>query len=178
MLYEQPNGGTLSALVGDPSLAVDASGASLADVCDDSNNCHYQSATAGNGYSWGTNAELSDINLVVLQGCVTANNSDGNSIAQAAWNSSGYGTVIGFTQNITFALYSANYDQWGYAWGSRFWSDLNNGSSYSSAMIDAANYEYSQSGGWYGYDSYYMYGGYNPYGQASLYPAQYSFPEV
>jgi len=113
---------------------------------------------------------LDEINLVVLQGCVTANNSDGVSMAEAAYDA-GAGTTIGFTQNITFVDGQANYNKWGYAWGSHFWSDLQNGSSYYGSMIDASNYENSVSGGWYGYNSYYMYQA--PGAPTSLRPAQY-----
>jgi hypothetical protein len=154
-LFELPNGGDLSALVGSPSYAPQIS---LTSVCNDKGNCHYQSATAGGSYAWGTAAELDEINLVVLEECNTANNSNATSIGQAAFNA-GAGTVIGFTKLISFAVNSTNDNRWGYAWANKFWSDLQSGSTYYTSMIDASNYENSQSGGWYGYDGYYMFHG-------------------
>jgi hypothetical protein len=168
--FEAPNGGTIDALVGDSSYTAELSGPFLSDICDDANNCHMQSSTAGKSYSWGTAAELDEINLVVLEGCVTANNSQGTSMGLAAYDA-GAGTTIGFTQNISFALNTSNVDAYGYAWGHRFWNDLQGQSTYYTSMIDAANYENSQSGGWYGYNSYYMYT--SPGAPNSLYPAEY-----
>lgn len=170
MLFEQPNGGTLSALVGDASYTAEMGGPFLSTVCDDTNNCHSQSATAGQAYSWGTAAELDEMNLAVIEACVTANNGAGTSIALAAYNA-GAGTATGFTQNISFATGTDNLDKWGYAWGHRFWNDLQNGSSYSGSMLDATSYENAQSGGYFGYDSAYMY--HAAGAPNSLRPAQY-----
>ena len=175
-LFELPNSGTLSTLVGNAQYTAQTGGLNLADVCDDAQppNCHTQSASAGVSYAWGTKAELDEINLVVLQGCVTANNSVATSIAEAA-ASAGAGTVIGFLQNISFALYNDNYSEYGYAWGSRFWGDLQAGSSYGSAVSDAVHYVFTQSGSQYwGYNSYWI--DHKSTAPNSLYPAQYYIP--
>jgi hypothetical protein len=169
-LFQYGSPSTLDALVGDSAYTAELGGPFLASICDDANNCHTQSDTAGKAYSWGTAAELDEINLVVLEGCVTANNSDGESMAQAA-SKAGAGTTIGFLQNIDFSAGTNNLNRYGYAWGSHFWADVQNGSSYSGSMIDAANYENSVSGGWYGYNSYYMY--HSSGAPNSLRPAQY-----
>ncbi len=156
---------TLEGLLGDPN-ALDVTGPGQ--VCDGSGHC--RAVTVVN-YPYET--QLQKVNLAVFQSCNSAR--DGvqgyTSLATVAYNTGLVGTAIGFQNEVSWITNAPGDNLAGDAFARRFWSDLQGGRSYSSALADAA---LAGGGTTYGYSSYVI--KHDPKAPSTLRPAQYFVP--
>lgn len=165
LMYESPDqNGNLDALAGDPIVAAEFSGADAL-ICTDDNTCRSQLVFAQ--YPWGLSPQNYKSNLVVLEGCSTANDTANWTSIATSVSLIGAGTVIGFTQDIGFSVNQDNSNLFGDGWANRFWSDLQAGWSYTAAATDASN----SVGNANGYGSVKVLQA--PGAPQSLYPSQY-----
>ncbi|MGI8609474.1 MAG: hypothetical protein ACR2MY_09645 [Candidatus Dormibacteria bacterium] len=164
LLFESPaQGSTFDALLGDPLAAQVAEGPMT--ICNDQNQCRSVDMVA---YPWADTPQMFKYNLVVLESCATAHVINSfQDIADVA-SGAGAGSVLAFTQDVSFPVNADDSNQYGDAWANRFWSDTGGGQSYQAAAIDAAN----AVGNGYGYGSWKLLRPV-PSAPSSLYPAQY-----
>lgn len=113
---------------------------------------------------------MTQVNLALFQNCNSAGDPafGYTSLAPYAYENYGTGTSIGFHDEVSWITNSPNIGIAGDAFARRFWADLGNGMTYSTALVDAVN---AGGGTTYGYGSYRMYQ--RPDAPKSLYPAQY-----
>jgi hypothetical protein len=165
LVYEGPSRTSdLDLLVGDPIYAAQLTGVD-ATICAEGGGCHTQ--TVLTSYAWGDQPTHLVANLVVLEGCATAQDTTTDvSIARSVYDT-GAGTVVGFSQDVSFSANVDNSNLYGDGWANRFWSDARSGYSYTSAVIDASN----SVGNANGLGSWVVLQ--NPGAPQSLYPAQY-----
>ncbi|HEV7680148.1 MAG TPA: hypothetical protein VGQ42_16425 [Candidatus Dormibacteraeota bacterium] len=165
LVYEGPNSSSdIDILAGDPIYAAQLTGAE-ATICAAGGGCRTQLVLTS--YPWGDLPSHAVSNLVVLEGCATAQDTTTDvSIARIVYNT-GAGTVVGFSQDVSFPTNADNTNLYGDGWANRFWSDAGAGYSYTSAVIDASN----SVGNAYGLGSWVVLQ--NPGAPQSLYPAKY-----
>jgi hypothetical protein len=114
--------------------------------------------------------QMQKFNLAVFQSCNSA--LDGalgySSLATQAFNLGVVGSAIGFKDEVAWITNAPGDNLAGDAFARRFWSDLQSGRTYSSALVDAVN---AGGGATYGYSSYvYLHDAAAP---STLRPAQY-----
>jgi hypothetical protein len=165
LVYEGPTTTSdLDLLVGDPIYAAELTGVD-ATICSEGGGCHTQTVLAS--YPWGDEPNHLVANLAVFEGCATAQDTaTDTSIATTVYDA-GAGTVVGFSQDVSFPANADNTNLYGDGWANRFWSDARAGDSYVSSVIDASN----SVGNAYGFGSWVVLQ--NSGAPQSLYPAQY-----
>jgi hypothetical protein len=117
--------------------------------------------------------QMQKFNLAVFQSCNSAlDGADGfTSLATEAYDLGVVGTAIGFRDEVSWITNAPGDNLAGDAFARRFWSDLQSGRTYDSALVDAAN---AGGGSTYGYSSYvYLH---DPAAPSTLRPAQYFAP--
>lgn len=137
LVFEGPNSsGDLDGLASTPQNTALFERA-LIQLCSAGGGCRDQNAFLSYPYL------AEKVNLVVAEGCNTAQNGSFltvsvPSFAQGAYNHEA-GTAIGFYDEILFPVNADETGQYGDGWANRFWSDLDAGYDYTTAMVDAAN---------------------------------------
>ncbi|MHB8573289.1 MAG: hypothetical protein ACYDAY_10145 [Candidatus Dormibacteria bacterium] len=167
LAFELPNNGDIDTLAGTSEAAADSQGI-LVHFCSNGQ-CHNQ--TASNAYAYATPAEMSNLLIGVFEGCATAHNMTGMTSIMWAASNAGAGMVVGFDQDILFPGVSEWYDT-GMAWARAFWSDVDAGQDWWTALDDALVQEENNSFGQdNGYDTWRAHGKSGV--PQSLYPATY-----
>lgn len=118
--------------------------------------------------------QVQKFNLAVFQSCNSAR--DGvegfTSLATVAYNTGKVGTAIGFRNEVSWITNAPGDNLAGDAFARRFWSDLKSGTTYATALVDAAA---AGGGSTYGYNSYVLL--HHSGAPTSLRPAQYYVPQ-